>query len=459
MPDDEKTGGTAASRWKSAVQFMRSPLRNRQNARIMVGNFLWMVLDKILRMILGLSVGIWLTRYLGPEEFGLYNYANAVVALFGVIAALGLNAVVVRDLVGSAADKHEIIGTATLLRLGAGMGALVLVGLTVVWVRPETRLVQWLIIIGAAAFLFQALDTIDLWFQAQQTSKYSLYTKTAAYVMVSFAKIGLILAHAPLIAFVWAGLVEAGLAALALIVVYQASGEKIQAWRVSLRRMAELLRTCWPLFLSGLSGILFAKLDVLLLADMRDAKEVGIYAAATRLSELWYFIPMTVVAAVQPRLMSLKLLDERIYHARLRSLYSAMSGLGLAIAILTTIFANLIIHTAYGNAYDESVSVLIIHIWAGVAVFLGVASSPYLIIEGLQKIYMYKNLVGLVSNVLLNLLLIPPYGAKGAAMATVVSYFTPTLALFLFPQTKNQARCLLFAMNPFAVFSRHAPAH
>jgi len=196
-----------------------------------------------------------------------------------------------------------------------------------------------------------------------------------------------------------------------------------------------------------------------MLADMRDAKEVGIYAAATRLSELWYFIPMIVVAAVQPRLVSLKQLDERIYHERLRHLYAMMSGLSLFIAVLTTIFANFIIHTAYGNAFDESVSVLMIHIWAGVAVSLGVASSPYLVIEGFQKIYMVRNLVGLAGNVAFNLLLIPSHGAKGAAIATAVSYFMPILAMFCFPQTRNQARCLLSSMNPLSLFFRHKPGH
>src|SRR5258706_2254326 len=189
MSDDEKAGESAVSRWKSALQFLRSPLRNRQNVRVIAGNFLWLVLDKILRMLVGVSVGIWLTRYLGPEEFGLYNYAITVVALFGVVAALGHNGIVVRDLVVSAVDRYEILGTVTLLRLGAGLAAFVLVAVTVMWIRPETRLVQWLIIIGAAAFLFPALDTIDLWFQAQQTSKYFPYTKNAAYGVVSIAEI------------------------------------------------------------------------------------------------------------------------------------------------------------------------------------------------------------------------------------------------------------------------------
>src|SRR5260221_10523126 len=154
MSDDEKAGESAVSRWKLAVRFLRSRLRNRENARAIAGNFLWMVLDKMLRMLVGLSVGIWLTRYLGPEEFGLFNYANTVVALFGVVAALGHNGIVVRDLVASAADSYEILGTVTLLRLCAGLAAFVLVTVTVMWIRPETRLVQWLVIIGAAGFLF-----------------------------------------------------------------------------------------------------------------------------------------------------------------------------------------------------------------------------------------------------------------------------------------------------------------
>lgn len=459
MSDGAKVAAVLASRWKSLLSFLRSPLKDRHNATIIVRNFLWMFLDKIFRMVLGAGVGIWLTRYLGPEQFGLYNYAMAIVALFGVVAALGLNGIVVRDLAASHSDKYEVLGTATVLRLGAGLGAFVLAGITVVWMRPNTSLAQWLVVIAAAAFLFQALDTIDLWFQAQQKSKYSVYTKTVAYVLVSIAKIGLIVAQAPLIAFTWASLVEAALAALILIFVYQATGEKIRQWRIDLQRMRELLRACWPLFLAGLSGILFARLDVLLLADMRDAKEVGIYAAATRLSELWFFLPMTMVAAIQPQLVRLKQQNELAYHDRLRHLYAVMSGLSLSVAVLTTIFASFIIHAAYGHAYDRSASVLAIHTWAGVAVSLGVASGTYLVIEGFEKIYMVRNLVGLLSNVVLNLLLIPSHGAEGAAVAAAVSYFASILTMFCFPQTKAEAGWLLFSMNPLAVFSRHKPAN
>lgn len=457
MHDGRGDPGATASRWKLTVQFLAAPLRGRQSTRLLVGNFLWMVLDKFVRMGLGLWVGIWLTRYLGPEEFGLYNYASAIVMFFGVLAAFGLNGVVVKDLAGTEFDKHETLGSVALLKFGTGLVALALAAVTVICMRPEAGLVQWLVIIGAASFSFQALDAIDLWFQSQQKSQYSVYTKTAAYIVVSLSKAGLILAQAPLVAFVWAGLAEAALAALALVVVYQACGERLQAWRVNLHRMTGLLRTCWPLFLSGLSGILFAKLDVLLLADMRDAREVGIYAAATRLSELWYFIPMTVVAAVQPRLVNLKLQNESAYQARLRDLYAMMSGVSLSVAVGTTIFSGFIVHAAYGHAYEESIPVLAIHIWAGIAVFLGVASSPYLVIEGYHKIYMYKNLAGLISNVPLNLWLIPPYGAQGAAMATVISYFISTFTLFCFPQTKGQAQSLLMSINPFYFFFRRKP--
>ncbi|MCR4321033.1 MAG: oligosaccharide flippase family protein, partial [Candidatus Brocadiaceae bacterium] len=133
----------------------------------------WLFADRILRMGVGLFVGVWVARYLGPEQFGLYSYALAFVSLFGAFATLGLDGIVVRDIVRDPACKYETLGTAFVLKLIGGSLTFLLVIIAISLLRPHDRLTHWLVGITAVGMIFQAFDTIDFWFQSQVKSKYT----------------------------------------------------------------------------------------------------------------------------------------------------------------------------------------------------------------------------------------------------------------------------------------------
>ena len=92
-------------------------------------NTAWLFAEKILRMVVGLFVGVWVARYLGPAKFGLLSYAQSFVALFGAIATLGLDGIVVRELVKDESKRDVLLGTSFVLKLiGAFLVFLVLGG-------------------------------------------------------------------------------------------------------------------------------------------------------------------------------------------------------------------------------------------------------------------------------------------------------------------------------------------
>ncbi|MDE5124445.1 MAG: oligosaccharide flippase family protein, partial [Trichodesmium sp. St19_bin1] len=97
--------------WKNLVALRQ---KINPNSQQIIGNTAWLLGDKFLRMGFGLLIGVWVARYLGPEKFGLLNYAIAFVSLFNVFATLGLNNIVVRELVRKPSEKGEILGTSFL---------------------------------------------------------------------------------------------------------------------------------------------------------------------------------------------------------------------------------------------------------------------------------------------------------------------------------------------------------
>ena len=70
-------------------------------------NTSWLFAEKIIRMMVGLFIGIWVARYLGPEQFGLFSYAVSFVGLFTAISTLGLDTIVVRELVKNESNRVQ----------------------------------------------------------------------------------------------------------------------------------------------------------------------------------------------------------------------------------------------------------------------------------------------------------------------------------------------------------------
>ena len=140
-------------------------MSGRHNLQAILGNSTWLFLDKIIRMGVGLIVGVWVARYLGPGQFGLLNYAMAFTALFGAVATLGLDGIVIRELVKSSERRDVILGSAFVLKLmGASIAFLsIMVAITVM--RPGQTLTFWVVGLSASALIFQSLNVIDLLFQ------------------------------------------------------------------------------------------------------------------------------------------------------------------------------------------------------------------------------------------------------------------------------------------------------
>jgi PST family polysaccharide transporter len=440
----------ADARWLDRLpQVIKKHITGRPHLQRVIGNTGWLIADNMLRMLIGLIVGIWVARYLGPASFGELNYALALVGMFSVVASLGIDGNIVRDLVREPERQSEILGTAFRLKFaGAFVSAIACVSAVSI-LRPEYPQTIWLVAILSAGMIFLTIETISLWFQAQVQSKYTVYAKNLAYVLGALIRVGLILNEAPLIAFAWAGLVESSLAALGLVLVYyRRLGRMPTAWTATWSRAKAMLREGWPLLLSSVSSMLYLRLDMIMLGEMSGDHSVGIYGAATRLSEVWYFLPMAIVSSLQPSLVHAREHSRQQYFERLSQLYRLMAALSIAVSLVVMFMAEPLIELLYGAQYKAAGAVLALHIWASVAVFLGVASSQYLLTENLQKLSFYRTTIGLGCNIILNFMLIPHLDALGAAIATLVSYCVATFSLILFPSARAQAQLMFQSLLP-----------
>ena len=400
-------------------------------------------------MGMGLLVGVWVARYLGPEQFGLFNYATAIVSIFTAVATLGLNNIVVRDLVKHPEDANATLGTACLLQL---IGGIIATGAAVVAVsvmRQDNATARIMVAIVGSAMVFKASDVIRYWFEARVQSKYIVWVENAAFLVFAAVKVGLILSKAPLLAFVWIVLAEAGLVAMLLLFIYTQQGNRLYTWRYHYSRAKCLLYDSWPMILSGLAAMLYMRIDQIMLGQMMDDAAVGVYSAASRISEVWYFIPISIVNSILPEIIRLKSINQKQYIVKLQRLYDLLIRLSVFIAITITLSAPYIIKLMYGNNYSESATILAIQIWAGVFVTMGVARGPWVITENLQK-YTYRYIgIAMLVNITSNSLLIPKYGPIGASFSSIAAQATTALiAPSLFKPTRVSVVMLLKSINP-----------
>jgi len=428
---------------------IRNKLEQSPEFSKIISNIGWLFGDKILRVGVGLFVGIWIARYLGPEQFGLMNYAIAFVALFASIANLGLNSIVVRDLVQDPASANTTMGTSFVLSVLGGFSAFCLSLLAINYARPDDELAKFIVVLLSLLMVFKATDVVRYWFESRVQSKYVVWMENGIFLIFAAIKIGLIVAEAPLLAFIWALFAEGLLVATGLMIVYALQGGQINAWKTQISRAKNLIKDSWPLILSGLAIMIYMRIDQIMLGQMLGDESVGIYSAAVKISEVWYFIPMTVVASVFPSIIEAKKQNETLYYDRLQKLYDIMVLVALTVAILMTFLSDWVVTLLFGKAYLEASTVLSVHIWAGIFVFLGVASGKWFIIEGLQRYSFYRTLLGAIVNIVSNFFLISKYGIIGAAIAT---FFSQIIAAYIFDIICLKTR-VLFWMKTRALYA------
>lgn len=387
-----------------------------------VSSILWLTFDRALRMGIGVVVGSWVARYLGPGDFGIMNFAIAFVGLFMVFASLGLDRIVIMRMVRDPGADGEILASALVARLCGFVATVIMSLVGIRLTQPGDSVSFAAVTVVCIANFFTILDVFDWHFQATVCSKYSVWARNSAFVLSSGVKLALIWMGAPLLAFLWVLVFETALGTVLLLVFYVRARGGFKGWRWRARRIRHLLAESWPQMVASLAIFIYMKIDQVMLNQLSGSREVGLYSAAVRLSEIWYFIPLAVTSATFPSIVRARETNRPLYQERIQRLFSLMFVLATLIALPVALLAGPAVALLYGSDFTAAAPILSIHIWASLFVFWGTAQEPWNLAEGLMRLSLVRTIAGAVLNIGLNFLVIPKYGGLGAAWATVVSY-------------------------------------
>ena len=408
-------------------------LRKKQK---IIFNSIWVIIDKIIRLVGGLVVGVWVARYLGPYDFGSFNYAMTIVALCGPLISLGLNNIVLTDMIRFPNDGR-ILFTSLVMKLCSGTVMCLLIYLFSFTLRNE-QLTRMLLIILSFQCIFQSSDIFDVFNQSRTESRNTVIAKSTAYILVNIIKVYALIRGYSLIFFGLLTILETLIAAAVLLYFYfNVSKQSIKTWSFDKALAVKLLARSWPLIISDLFISIYMRLDQVMIKNMAGNAELGRYSAAVRLSEIHYFFAGAICISVYPSIVKLKDKSEESFLNGFQKLFNILTAVSVAVAIFFTFFSNPIAMRLYGAKYPGVGNILAINIWTGVFVFLGVGSSNWFIVNNLQRYVVIRTLTGAIINALLNLILIPRYFGLGAAIATLIAQaFATVIANSFSKQTR-----------------------
>jgi len=403
---------------------------------VLIGSFLkkkemknagWIIAGKATQMVLAFAVSIFSTRYLGPDNYGLINYAEAYVAFFSAICSLGINSVIIKDFLEDPENVGKALGTTIVLRAAAGILSAVMMASFISFADAGEPVTMGVGILCSLALISQAFDTFNYWFQSRYQSKVSVIATLAAYVLTCGYKVYLLVSGKNVFWFAFSTSVDYVISGLVLYFMYRRNHGPIL--RFSWEKGKQLLKISYHYILSGMMVAIYGQTDKLMLKQMLNESSVGQYSLATTINSMWVFVLYAVIDSMYPTIVRLYSTDKAAFEKKNRQLYAIVIYASLTVSIGFLVFGRVLVRIVYGDAFLPAADILNVVTWYTMFSFLGVARNAWIVCENKQKYLKYMYLAAALLNVLINWLLIPRAGAMGAAAASLITQIATSLLL------------------------------
>lgn len=412
-----------------------------------LNNAKWIIICKAAQSILQMLIGMISVRYLGPSNYGLINYAASIVAFALPLMKLGFDSTLVREFINDPEKEGEIIGTSIGLNLLSGLACVVGVFSFVSIANHGDFTVIVVCVLYSTSLIFSALEMIQYWFQYKLLSKYTSVIMLISYVVVSAYKIFLLATSKSVYWFALVNSLDYGIIGVSLIIIYIKNGSHKLSF--SFARARQMLNSGKHYILASLMVVVIHSTDHIMLTNMVSKEENGYYSAAVTCVSIFQFVYIAIVDSFRPLILSNKKTDPELYKKNLSRLYSIVLYPAVLQCVGYTVFAKFIIDILYGETYFQSVAILQILVWYYIFSLMGIVRNVYILAEEKQKYLWGINMTGALFNIILNALVIPIWGACGAALASLLTqFFTNFILGFIFKPLRENNVLLLRGLNP-----------
>jgi len=394
-------------------------------------NTSWLFLAKVVSFVTSILMLAIVARYLGPENYGKISYAQSFIALFSIFASLGIDQILYRDLVAHPEKDKILLGTAFISKIIFGTLAFFITTGFAIFLNTDPVL-NWIIALMALSFILQPFGVITHFFHAKVLSKYPSYISIVVTLLLPALKLIVIYFDKGIIFFASIFAAEALMYAIGNLYIYKRFlRDSIFSWQLSFSTFISLMQRSWPLILAGLSGYLYARIDQVMIQQILNSRSVGLYDAAVRLTEYLNFVPGIIISSMFPAIINAQKNNSLVYSKRLRSLATLCIAITFLSSLTLFLLAPLLIKLFYGSDFSESILILQVYVWSTIGTISIILIQQYFIAENRPRLFLLYAIFGAVLNILLNLSLIPTFGAIGAAIATLITLLGINIVFFI----------------------------
>lgn len=406
--------------------------------RKVLGSASWATGQQVVMLASTAITGVILARTLSVADVGVFSYAVALAGIGTAFMTGGLSGLAIKALVDAPEQQHRTMAALVLIREAlAAVAYAVLVLFALLTGDADTTAMT---AVALLALFARGLDATELYFQSRVESHRSAAVRIVVVATLLAVRVVLAFTGASLLVFVVLYVVEAAATSLGMLVRFLRADESPGFGTPEVERARELLGQSWLVLASGVAGQINLRADLVLINALMSTTAVGTYAAAARLSELPYFLPVVFMTATFPVLLGVRREhgpESPQYLSSLQRSYDQACWIGIGVAAAIWLVGPWLIVALYGQAYEPAGEILRIHVLALPFVFMAAVFSKWIIAEGHLWASLIRHGFGALLNIALNLVLIPPYGLKGAAVATVCSYTVASyLACFVGRKTR-----------------------
>jgi len=409
-------------------------------------NTSWLYLVQGVRLLAGFFVGLWLARYLGPSDFGIYNYVTSFGSIFLSLAIMGVGETLIKKIIENDQDRIAILNAGFVIRFVSGVLSICVLIVTLFFLPIEMGIIK-LIVVLSPILIFQAFDVVDDFFSARVMVKESAKWRMTQIILSSFIKIYLIFLGAPVSAFIWMGVFDCFFYSCVIYFHFSRTFSDFVFLKPNKKIVLLLFQESLPIMVISLSTVLFVRMGQLMLGSMVSQFELGLYSSAIRIIDMMTIFLAITAQSFFPAIVSAKKTSPEMYLSRFVSLSRLLVGSACFMSLGVGLFSKDIITILYGEQYESSHRLLAILSLNTVFVGMSLISYRWYVVENLQKIMMLK-IIGLVFfNFLLNLALIPSYGVVGVAYSSLISHFVFYFLFELFFKKTRQCFWINFLIN------------
>jgi O-antigen/teichoic acid export membrane protein len=385
-----------------------------------IKNFSWLLLENIIKVVIGFIVTIYVIKYLGPEQFGMLSYALSIVAISAPFATLGTESILFRNIIKDNDNEKTLMQTVRYIRLVTSL-IISSILLVVFYFYFDKVIIFYIAIILLLSVVLQSFMIYREYFAAFEKVKYITFSSIISMIVTNSYRVALILLKAKLIWFAVAYVIEKIVSIGSLKYFYQKiSDNKKLVFDKNIAK--QMIKDSWPLMFTTFAGVLYLQIDQVLIKYYLGFEQVGIYATAVKIIMLLYVIPTILSNILYPRIMQWhKELSNTEYIKKMNLIYFFNFLIAILILSFFILFGEWIMLFLFGEEFVASVEVLLIYSFGLIFVFFAANNNKLLMIDNLQKLMLGRNILGLILNIILNIILIPKCGINGAAYATVIT--------------------------------------